>query len=138
MMTAPQRHLVRQTLEQLRHDAEPVTLLLYGKLFEIDPSLKHLFHNDLMAQGRKLIATLETVAASLDRMEALRPRLLELGRLHADYGVKPEHYAMVITALLWAFGQALGPDFDAPARDAWRAALTEVAAVMQEGAKLQI
>ena len=75
MMTAPQRHLVRQTLEQLRHDAEPVTLLLYGKLFEIDPSLKHLFHNDLMAQGRKLIATLETVAASLDRMEALRPRL---------------------------------------------------------------
>ena len=45
---------------------------------------------------------------------------------------------MVITALLWAFGQALGPDFDAPARDAWRAALTEVAAVMQEGAKLQI
>ena len=137
-MTAPQRQLVRQTLDQLRHDAEPVTLLLYGKLFEIDPSLKHLFHNDLMAQGRKLIATLETVAASLDRMEALRPRLIELGRLHADYGVKPEHYGMVITALLWAFGQALGPDFDARARDAWRAALTEVAAVMQEGAKLQI
>jgi hemoglobin-like flavoprotein len=138
MMTALQRQLVRQTLEQLRHDAEPVTLLLYGKLFEIDPSLKHLFHNDLMAQGRKLIATLETVAASLDRLDALRPRLLELGRLHADYGVKPAHYEMVITALLWAFGQALGPDFDAPARDAWRAALTEVAGVMQEGAKLQI
>ena len=133
-MTHAQRQLVRQTLDQIRQEAEPVTLLLYGKLFEIDPSLKHLFHNDLMAQGRKLIATLETVAASLDRWEALRPRLLQLGRLHADYGVRPDHYDMVVTAALWAFGQAMGPDFDARAREAWRIALTEVAAVMQEGA----
>ena len=138
MMTAPQRQLVRQTLEQLRHDAEPVTLLLYGKLFEIDPSLKQLFHNDLMAQGRKLIATLDAIADSLDHFESVRPRLLELGRLHASYGIEQRHYETLVTALLWAFGQALGPDFDARARDAWRAALTEVAAVMQEGATLQI
>lgn len=138
MMTAPQRHLVRQTLEQLRHDAEPVTLLLYGKLFELDPSVRPLFHSDLMAQGRKLIATLDAIADALDHFESVRPRLLELGRLHASYGIEQRHYETLITALLWAFGQALGPDFDAPARDAWRAALTEVAAVMQEGAKLQI
>jgi hemoglobin-like flavoprotein len=137
MMTRAQRQLVRHTLDQLRHEAEPVTLLLYGKLFELDPSTRPLFHNDLMAQGRKLITTLDAVAASLDRFESVRPRLLELGRVHASYGIGPGHYETLINALLWAFGQALGPDFDARAREAWRVALAAVAAVMQEGAAMR-
>jgi len=29
---------------------------------------------------------------------------------------------MLTKALLWALGQAGGPDFDAPTREAWRAA----------------
>lgn len=138
MMTHAQRQLVRNTLDHLRDDPEPITLLLYGKLFELDPSLKPLFHNDLMAQGRKLMATLEAIAGSLDRFDLVRPRLLELGRLHAAYGVTSAHYETLVTSILWAFGQALGPDFDAHARDAWRAALDEVAAVMQEGAKMRV
>ena len=135
-MTDAQRQLVRQTLDRLRDEAEPVTLLLYGKLFELDPSTRPLFHNDLMAQGRKLIATLDAIADSLDRLESIRPRLVELGRLHASYGIQPGHYETLVTAMLWAFGQALGPDFDARARDAWREALSAVAAVMQAGARL--
>jgi hemoglobin-like flavoprotein len=134
MMTRAQRQLVRETLDQLRHEVEPVTLLLYGKLFELDPSTRPFFHNDLMAQGHKLIATLDAIAASLDRFESIRPRLLELGRLHASYGIQPGHYETLVTALLWAFGQALGPDFDARAREAWRVALAAVTAVMGEGA----
>ena len=134
VMTHAQRHLVRQTLDQLRHEAEPVTLLLYGKLFELDPSTRPLFHNDLMAQGHKLIATLDAIGASLDRLESVHPRLLELGRLHASYGIQPGHYDTLVAAMLWAFAQALGPDFDARAREAWRVALAAVTAVMQEGA----
>ena len=133
-MTHTQRQLVRQSLDRLREEAEPVTLLLYGKLFELDPSTRPLFHNDLMAQGLKLIATLDAIAASLDQLETLRPRLLELGRLHASYGIQARHYDTLVTAMLWAFGQALGPDFDTRARDAWREALAAVTAVMQEGA----
>ena len=40
----------------------------------------------------------------------------------------------VVTALLWAIGQALGPDFDRPTRDAWAPALGAVSTVMKEGA----
>lgn len=134
MMTRDQRQLVRQSLDRLREDAGPVTLLLYGKLFELDPSARRLFHNDLVAQGRKLMDTLDAIAAALDRLDSVRPRLVELGRQHASYGVLPGHYKTLIDALLWAFTQALGPDFDARTREAWRLALTAVAAVMQEGA----
>lgn len=134
MMTRDQRELVRQSLERLSEEADPVTLLLYGKLFELDPSVRSLFHNDLAVQGRKLIDTLDAVVSSLDRFESLRPRLAQLGRLHASYGVLPANYNSLIAALLWAFGQALGADFDARTREAWRLVLTAVAAVMQEGA----
>jgi hemoglobin-like flavoprotein len=134
MMTPDQCELVRQSLDRLSEEADPVTLLLYGKLFELDPSARRLFHNDLAAQGGKLMDTLDAVASSLDRFESLRPRLARLGRLHASYGVLPPDYDTLITALLWAFGQALGADFDARTREAWRLALAAVAAVMQESA----
>ena len=78
--------------------------------------------------------TLDAIAGSLDRFESVRARLTELGRLHASYGVLPAHYDTLVDALLWAFAQALGPDFDTRTREAWRLALARVAAVMQEGA----
>jgi hemoglobin-like flavoprotein len=134
MLTRKQRELIKLSLERVSDEADPVTLLLYGKLFELDPSTRHLFHNDLATQGRKLMDTLDAVASSLDRFESLRPRLIHLGRLHASYGIEPANYDTLIAALLWAFGQALGADFDARTREAWRLALGAVAAVMQEGA----
>jgi hemoglobin-like flavoprotein len=136
-MTHEQRQLVRQSLARLREDADPLSLLLYGKLFELDPSTRRLFHNDLVAQGRKLMATLDAIANSLDSFESMRPRLIELGRLHASYGIRPAHYDTLVNAVLWAFAQALGPDFDTPTREAWRLALARVGAVMQEGAAAQ-
>jgi hemoglobin-like flavoprotein len=133
-MTREQRQLVRQSLERLREEADPITMLLYGKLFELDPSTRRLFHNDIVAQGRKLMDTLDSIAGALDRFESMRPHLIELGRLHAGYGVLPAHYDTLVAALLWAFTQALGPDFDTRTREAWRVALARVASVMQEGA----
>jgi hemoglobin-like flavoprotein len=133
-MTPEQRRLVRQSFEVLREQGGPVSLLFYGRLFELDPSARRLFHNDLALQGRKLVDTLETVTQSLDRFDAIRPRLADLGRQHAGYGVRAEQYDTIVTALLWALGQALGADFDPLTRDAWNTALQAVTAAMKEGA----
>jgi hemoglobin-like flavoprotein len=135
MMTADQRRLIRQSFDAVREQAIPVSLLFYGKLFELDPSARRLFHNDLAVQGRKVMDTLDWLAQSLDRFESTRGRLADLGRQHAGYGVRPEQYQTLITALLWALAQALGPDFDAATREAWTLALRAVAAAMQEGAR---
>ena len=97
--------------------------------------MRRLFHNDFTAQGGKLMDTLDAVVSSLDHFETLRPRLAGVwsactpatasGRLTTN---------ALITALLWAFGQALGADVDARTSEAWRLALAAKAAVMQEGA----
>jgi hemoglobin-like flavoprotein len=135
MTTVDQRRLVRQSFASLREQAEPFALLFYGRLFELDSSARRLFHNDLVLQSRKLLETLATVADSLDRFDSLRPRLADLGRQHAGYGVRPDQYETVSAALVWAIGQALGPDFDPPTRDAWRLVLADVCDAMKDAAK---
>lgn len=132
--TARQRKLVRDSFELIRPQMRPVALLFYGKLFEMDPSARRLFHIDIAVQGQKLMNTLDLVAESLDRLESLESRLIELGRQHGEYGVRPEQYDTVVSALLWSFTQALGPDFDAATREAWAQALAHVSAVMKKGA----
>jgi hemoglobin-like flavoprotein len=131
-MTPDQRRLVKQTYEPVRELAGPLALLFYGRLFELDPSARRLFHNDLALQGRKLMDTLDLLVASLDDFDALRDRLCALGQRHRGYGVRPDQYTAVVSAFLWALGQALGPDFDAPTREAWREVLMAVSRTMQE------
>ncbi len=133
MMTPQQRQLVRQSVDALKELPGPVSLLFYGKVFELDPSARRLFHNDLTFQGKKLLDTLSVVADSLDHFDTIRPRLAELGRLHASYGVRRDQYEVIGTALIWAIGHVLGQDFDAATREAWRLALTEISAAMLAG-----
>ena len=133
-MTPQQCRIVRQTMAALGELAGPTSLLFYGKLFELDPKARRLFHIDLAIQGRKLMETLKTVADTLDRFESARPHLMLLGRQHAAYGVRSEQYDTVVTALVWAIGQALGPDFDSETREAWTVALRAISDTMKEGA----
>jgi hemoglobin-like flavoprotein len=133
-LTPDQCRLVRESVVRLREHAAPLSLLFYGRLFELDRSASRLFHHDLAQNGRKVIDTLAAVADSLADFEAMRPRLAMLGRQHAEYGVRPEQYEIGAAALLWAISQTLGPDFDPRARQAWTLALAAVTAAMQGGA----
>jgi len=134
-MTATQRQLVRESFELLRDDARPFMLLFYGKLFEMDPSARRLFHNDISLQGRKLMDMLEEVVNSLDDFESLKPRLAELGRTHTGYGVRAEQYETLISALLWAIAQELEGNFTSATKEAWRLAMTTVCEAMKAGAE---
>src|SRR6478672_12223538 len=101
MLTADQRRRIRETSSALRSEAVPVAVLFYRKLFELDPSTRHMFHTDLASQGRKLIDTLDAVVASIDDLGAIQDRLRLLGRQHAGYGVVQRHYEVASRDLLW-------------------------------------
>jgi hemoglobin-like flavoprotein len=132
-MTTDQRRLVRDSVALLEEYSQAFALLFYGKLFELDPGSRRLFHNDLAVQGRKLMAMLTSVIESLDDFQPMRARLAELGRQHAEFGVHPEQYETLTTALLWSIGQALGSSFDAPTREAWRLAISAICSAMKDG-----
>jgi hemoglobin-like flavoprotein len=72
---------------------------------------------------------------SLDHFDRIRPALRDLGRKHAvEYGVRPEHYETVRTAMLWALGQALQPHFHAATKQAWHDVLQKITREMLAGA----
>ena len=133
-MTPEQRTLVTETYPDIRQIAIPVSLLFYGRLFDLDPSLRALFHIDMTEQSEKLMSMLDAIVGSLDSFEEMRPVLRELGQRHVEYGVKESHYTTLGSALVWAFAQALEPNFNDSVREAWNAVLGEVSREMLAGA----
>jgi hemoglobin-like flavoprotein len=133
-MTAREKQVVRESFDSLRGVAGPLSLLFYGRLFELEPGLRPMFRGDIAQQGRKLMEMLSAVVDHLDRLETLTPTLHALGRRHVSYGVVAEHYGVVERALLWSLGHALEANFDEEARAAWSTAIRFVSAGMQAGA----
>jgi nitric oxide dioxygenase len=131
-----QKWLVRESFESVLEYSDSVVVLFYGRLFELAPQTRGLFTIEIRQQARKLTDMLASVVEALDRFEQLRPELLELGRRHVGYKVEPEHYRVLVTALMWAFGQALGAEFSRETRAAWEELLGAVAGVMLEGAAM--
>src|SRR5262249_31489827 len=108
--------------------------LFYRRLFDLDPSLRHLFKPDMSEQRRKLMQMLSAAVKGLDRLDQLVPVVKELGRRHAGYGVTDAHYDTVGKALLWTLQKGLGKAFTPEVRDAWTTVYTVLATTMKNAA----
>jgi len=129
-MNIRQITLVQESFARVAPIADAAADLFYARLFELAPALRPMFPTDLIEQKRKLMTTLTLVVNGLTRLEALAPAVQALGRRHAGYGVKPEHYQTVAEALLWTLEQGLGEAFTPGTKDAWVAAYTLLAQTM--------
>ena len=130
-MTPAQVDMIRASWIAVEPIGDVAATLFYDRLFELDPALRRLFRNADMAQQHKiLIQTLTVVVKSLDRLDQLVPAIEALGRRHAGYGVRPEHYETVGAALLWTLGQNLGDAFTSDVEHAWTQAYSTLASVM--------
>lgn len=133
-MTPESIALVESSFEKVKPIAEKAAALFYGKLFELDPSLKALFKGDMIEQGRKLMATLAFAVGGLRGPEKILGAVQALGKRHVGYGVKDEHYDTVGAALLWTLEQGLGPDFTPETKAAWTKIYNLLAGVMKKAA----
>ena len=127
MITEHQKSLVQDSFKKVVPIAEAAAEIFYGRLFELDPSLKALFRHDMKEQGRILMQTLSVVVNGLNQLDTIVPAVENLGRRHVQYGVQPQHYETVGAALLWTLAQGLGADFTADVESAWTAAYMLIA-----------
>lgn len=130
--------------------AETAADLFYRKLFELQPSYRSLFSEDMSRQKAKLVTMLAFIVKSLDfRDEQWREDvsenddllyiLLALGRRHAElYRVPDESYAVVGEALLWALDYGLGEAFSSDVRQAWADVYGAIAMTMKLGTRSQV
>jgi len=133
-MTPEKIALVRGSWQQVLPIKDTAAQLFYGRLFELDPSLRALFKGDMAEQGRKLMATINTVVASLDNLAPVLGAVEDLGRRHVGYGVTEAHYDTVGSALIWTLGKGLGAQFTPPVEAAWAEAYATLASAMKQAA----
>lgn len=120
-MTPDQIRLVQSSFARVKPEAKAAAEAFYRRLFEIDPSLRGLFHGSMTQQGERLMQMIGAAVGLLGRPETLFPVLHALGARHVGYGVRPAHYDTVGTALLQTLAEALAEGFTPAHREAWAA-----------------
>lgn len=133
-MTHEEIELVKTSWAKVEPISDVAAELFYGKLFEINPTLKALFSDDIEEQGKKLMMMINMAVNGLDRLDQIVPAVQALAERHVGYGVTDGHYDTVGEALIWTLGQGLGDDFTDDVKAAWLTTYTLLANTMKEGA----
>ena len=133
-MNVEQIGLVQASFAQVTLIADQAADLFYARLFQLDPTLRGMFKNDMAEQRQKLIAMLTFTVNNLTQPEELLPAIQALGRRHVGYGVKNRHYETLGAALLWTFEKALGEEYTPEVKAAWAAVYSLLATTMQQAA----
>jgi hemoglobin-like flavoprotein len=107
----------------------------YARLFAAAPAVEPLFAGtDLRRQKAMLLGTLVLLRKSLRDLDAIVPKLRELGARHVAYGAEPAHYAVVGEVLIGSMAAVAGDAWRPAYADAWAAAFELVAGAMLDGA----
>jgi len=129
-MTPEQLQLVRSSYASLGDSAAAMATDFYRRLFIADPSAEALFTNGPDVMAEKFAEELEAIVQAISSFEAFAPRVRDLARRHARYGVQSHHYQSVGEALIGALAERLAPDWDDSLETAWRRAYNLVAEIM--------
>lgn len=132
MLSPAEVSAVTLSFAALESRADELARGFYTKLFQLDPSLRRLFHGDMRAQGEKLVDMLAFIVRHLGNPEALVPAVKELGTRHAGYRVELSHFDTVGVALIGAMAEILKDGFTAEMKAAWEKAYGYLAEVMIE------
>src|SRR6201991_5345746 len=121
-MDESQIKLVQESFAKVAPISEQAAVIFYDRLFEVAPSVRAMFPDDMKEQRKKLMATLAVVVGGLTNLESILPAASALAKRHVGYGAKPEHYPVVGGALLWTLEKGLGEAWTPGVAEAWTAA----------------
>jgi hemoglobin-like flavoprotein len=127
---------IETTFDLVAPRGEELMDVFYARLFAAAPAVQPLFAGtDIRRQKAMLLSTLVLMRNSLRDMDALTPKLRELGARHVAYGATPEHYIVVGEALIASLAEIAGSAWRPEHQLAWGAALAVIAEAMLAGAR---
>jgi len=121
-VTPEQIKLVQESFSKVAPISEQAAVIFYDRLFEVAPTVRTMFPNDMTEQRKKLMTTLAVVVNGLSNLEVVLPAASALAKRHVSYGARPEHYPVVGGALLWTLEKGLGEAWTTDVAAAWTAA----------------
>ena len=94
--------------------------VFYTRLFATAPAVQPLFAGtDLKRQKGMLLGALVLLRKSLRDLDAIVPKLRELGARHVAYGAEPSHYPVVGAVLIASMAEIAGDEWQPEYEDAW-------------------
>lgn len=137
MLESYQVRLLQSSLAELLRWPDIAADHFYAELFHRSPETRVFFREDLLAQRSALLESLELAVSGAATPEHFLGYVEDLGRRHAGWGVRRDHYDSAGVALIWMLEQVLGDGFTDETRETWeifweRIAWTMIAA--SEGA----
>lgn len=133
-MTPEQVTMVQESWEKVVPIQDTAADLFYGKLFELDPSLRPLFPENMSEQKRKLMLMITTAVRGLNDLAAIVPAVQAMGRRHKNYKVTAPMYDTVGAALLDTLEKGLGDGWSEELKEAWVLVYTTLAKTMIDAA----
>lgn len=130
-MKPEQIKLVKKTWKILMGiDPKIIGDVFYSKLFADHPSLRKMFPTEMDKQYIKLVDMLSSIIMSLDQIESVSSDIVAMAKRHTGYGVKPAHYDMVGSALIWTLQKGLGAEWNQEVESAWNSCYQSLADTM--------
>lgn len=118
-MTDTQINLVKTSWSYVIVQSDEAGQLFYQRLFEVAPSVKHLFKGDQKEQARKLMSMVTLIVAKLNKLEDVISEVKMLAQRHGKYGAEPAHYKVVGECLIWTLQKGLGNKWNKETEAAW-------------------
>ncbi|CAL9687045.1 unnamed protein product [Knipowitschia caucasica] len=147
MLSEKDKELIRGSWESLGKNKVPHGVIMFSRLFELDPELLTLFYNktkcsssqdclsspEFVEHVTKVMLVIDAAVSNLDDLPSLEDFLLNLGRKHQAVGVHTQSFAVVGEALLYMLQCSLGQVYTAPLQQAWLNMYSIVVAAMSRG-----
>ncbi len=111
-----------------------LTQSFYDRLFKAAPELRPLFQIEIPIQSQHLAAALALIVRNLPALDLLEEPLMELGMQHAQVGVRPEQYPIVVQKMVEALQAGSGDAWTDDLHADWTGVLDRVGQIMLQGA----
>ncbi|MGQ4267288.1 globin domain-containing protein [Nocardiopsis changdeensis] len=127
--------LVRLSSVDIPEGSARLARSFYDNLFEMVPSVRSMFADDIRPQQQRMADALLSVVRHLDDPDEVAHHLRRLGRQHhRELGVVPEHYPYVGRALVRAVSE-VSPTWTSSMSSAWVLVYQWITAQMIAGAE---
>jgi methyl-accepting chemotaxis protein len=127
---AHDHRILQDSLGLIAPMADDLIRDFYDRLFRDYPQVRPMFPAVMDTQRERLLKAIIALVTHYDQPEQLMPALAAMGRRHADYGVRPEHYDAVGATLLGSLHRFHGAAWTADVARAWERAYTFAAGTM--------
>ena len=137
-MTKREIELIENSWGVVLFNEQKAGELFYKKLFEFEPSLRHMFQDDLKVQSQKFVAMITFVVHKLNTLDQIIADVTSLGESHKRYGVMPRHYEIAGLALMHALEEIAQPNWNDEVKAAWAKIYSILSKAMMENIPVTI